>query len=99
MTYQEWATVEKSLSGLTLLDKLELVERLVQELRSAAAMDLQISARLTQPLTETEFKRHLLKSGMMSSLPVPPEHEARPKFEPVALEGEPLSETIIRDRL
>ncbi len=49
-------------------------------------------------MTEAEFKQHLLKSGLMSSLPTPADPASRPGFEPVALEGEPLSETIIRER-
>jgi putative addiction module CopG family antidote len=49
-------------------------------------------------MTEAEFKQHLLKSGLMSSLPTPSDAASRPVFQPIALEGEPLSETIIRER-
>jgi Arc/MetJ-type ribon-helix-helix transcriptional regulator len=49
-------------------------------------------------MTEAEFKQHLLKSGRVSSLPTPADPASRPVFEPIALEGEPLSETIIRER-
>ena len=49
-------------------------------------------------MTEAEFKQHLLKSGRISSLPTPADPASRPVFEPIALEGEPLSETIIRER-
>ncbi len=49
-------------------------------------------------MTEAEFKQHLLKSGRVSSLPTPADPAWRPVFEPIALEGEPLSETIIRER-
>ena len=49
-------------------------------------------------MTEAEFKQHLLKSGLMSSLPTPADPTSRPVFEPIALGGEPLSETIIRER-
>ena len=44
------------------------------------------------------FKQHLLKSGRVSSLPTPADPASRPVFEPIALEGELLSETIIRER-
>jgi Arc/MetJ-type ribon-helix-helix transcriptional regulator len=49
-------------------------------------------------MTEAEFKQHLLKSGRVSSLPTPGDPASRPVFQPIALEGEPLSETIIRER-
>ncbi len=50
------------------------------------------------PLTEDEFQRKLLKSGFVTSLPTPADPADRPPFQPVMLEGEPLSETIIRER-
>jgi Arc/MetJ-type ribon-helix-helix transcriptional regulator len=49
-------------------------------------------------LTEAEFKQHLLESGRISSLPTPADPASRPAFQPITLEGEPLSETIIRER-
>jgi putative addiction module CopG family antidote len=50
------------------------------------------------PPTEAEFKRQLLASGLMTSLPTPTDPASRPNFQPVAIEGEPLSETILRER-
>ena len=52
-----------------------------------------------KPMTEDEFERHLVAIGMMSHVPPPPDPD-RPErdFEPVVIEGEPLSETIIRER-
>jgi hypothetical protein len=47
---------------------------------------------------EAEFKQQLLKSGLMTSLPTPPDPATRRPFQPVTLEGESLSETIIRER-
>lgn len=52
----------------------------------------------SKPPTEAEFKQQLLKSGLMTSLPTPTDPATRPPFQPVTLEGEPLSETIIRER-
>ncbi len=43
-------------------------------------------------MTEAEFKQHLLKSGRISSLPTPADPASRPAFQPIAFEGEPLSE-------
>ena len=51
-----------------------------------------------RPMTEDEFQRHLLASGLMTSLPTPADPGSRPSFPPVAIEGEPLSETILRER-
>lgn len=50
------------------------------------------------PPTEAEFKRQLLAAGLMTSLPTPANPATRPVLQPVAIEGEPLSETIIRER-
>jgi hypothetical protein len=52
----------------------------------------------TTPMSEDDFKRQLLKSGLMMSLPTPTDPAARPEFQPIAIDGEPLSETIIRER-
>jgi putative addiction module CopG family antidote len=51
-----------------------------------------------RPLTEAEFKQHLLNIGLMTSLPTPPDPSQREEFQPIEIEGEPLSETIIRER-
>jgi len=51
-----------------------------------------------KPLTEDEFKQELLVTGLMTSLPIPLDPATRRDFQPVKLEGEPLSETIIRER-
>jgi hypothetical protein len=40
----------------------------------------------------------LLAAGLMTSLPTPADPATRPTLQPVAIEGEPLSETIIRER-
>ena len=94
MTQQQREILERSLAGLTAEDKLELVERLAHELRS----DPRELSRPTSALTEAEFKQQLLKSGLMTSLPTPADPSSRPPFEPLMIEGEPLSETIIRER-
>ncbi len=56
------------------------------------------NAQASQPPTEAEFQRQLLESGLIASLPTPADPATRPAFQPVTLEGEPLSETIIRER-
>jgi putative addiction module CopG family antidote len=49
-------------------------------------------------MTEAEFKQHLLQSGRISSMPTPADPASRPVFQPITLDGEPLSEAIIRER-
>ena len=57
--------------------------------------ELQAQAK---PLTEDEWQRQLLQSGLLASIPTRPAAGARREFQPVKIEGEPLSETIIRER-
>ncbi len=53
-----------------------------------------------KPLTEAEFHQHLLSVGLMTSLPDPAQDidDDDPDDAPVIIKGEPLSETIIRER-
>ncbi len=58
-------------------------------------------AKLTQqkkPLTPAQFDQHLLELGLMSQLPDTAADFDDPGDEPIAIEGEPLSETVIRER-
>jgi len=98
MTHQQWTKIERSLVEMSAEDKLELVERLVRELRVTAASGAQSAAPATKPLTEDEFKRQLMRAGLMTNLPTPADPMSRPEFQPITIEGEPLSETIIRER-
>jgi putative addiction module CopG family antidote len=49
-------------------------------------------------LTEAEFDQHLLKIGLMSQLPDTDADFDDPDDEPITIRGEPLSETVIRER-
>jgi Arc/MetJ-type ribon-helix-helix transcriptional regulator len=53
-----------------------------------------------KPLTEAEFDQHLLSIGLITSLPDPTQDidDDDPDDAPVIIKGEPLSETIIRER-
>ena len=53
-----------------------------------------------KPLTEEEFNQHLLTIGLVTSLPDPSLDidDDDPEDAPVTIKGEPLSETIIRER-
>jgi putative addiction module CopG family antidote len=71
-------------------------EAIIEAVRRLRQAECDLSLRI--PPTEAEFKRQLLASGLMTSLPTPADPAPRPTFPPVAIEGEPLSETIIRER-
>jgi hypothetical protein len=51
-------------------------------------------------MTEVQFDQHLLKIGLVSSLPDPALDldDDDPDDQPVPIKGEPMSETIIRQR-
>ncbi len=51
-----------------------------------------------RPLTEAEFDQHLLNIGLMSQLPDTDADFDDPDDVPVTIKGEPLSETVIRER-
>jgi len=60
----------------------------------------QQSSKRKRPFTEEEFNQHLLSIGLVTSLPDPAldTDDDDPDDAPVAIKGEPLSETIIRER-
>jgi hypothetical protein len=49
-------------------------------------------------MTKDEFHRHLIEIGLMSQLPDTAADFDDPDDEPVPIKGEPLSETVIRER-
>src|SRR5262245_59475175 len=51
-----------------------------------------------KPLTKEEFHRHLVEIGLMSQLPDTAVDFDDPDDEPIPIKGEPLSETVIRER-
>jgi putative addiction module CopG family antidote len=60
---------------------------------------LQEQAATARPMTEEEFDRQLMESGLLASIPPRQAGTPAPRdFQPVKIEGEPLSETIIRER-
>jgi putative addiction module CopG family antidote len=50
------------------------------------------------PLTEAEFDQHLLALGLMSQLPDTDADFDDPDDQLIEIKGEPLSETVIRER-
>ena len=57
------------------------------------------NAPARKPLTEQELEQKLVESGFLASVPSPRD-PATPawNFDPVKIEGEPISETVIRER-
>jgi hypothetical protein len=52
-----------------------------------------------EELAEQELQRRLVAAGVLSEIKPPPRFmPAREPFTPVSIQGEPLSETIIRER-
>jgi putative addiction module CopG family antidote len=49
-------------------------------------------------LTPDELNRQLLEAGLLSQIPARPDPVDYQEFSTIAIEGEPLSETIIRER-
>lgn len=81
---------------LNLAEARDVAERLANYLReqeSAALVAEETEAR------EDEFERQLLAKGLIDNIPTRDEtDEEFDKFEPIDVAGEPLSETIIRER-
>src|SRR3954453_18084410 len=51
-----------------------------------------------KPLTEAEVLQQMLNSGLITQLPDPAPDFDDPDDQPITIEGEPLSETVIRER-
>lgn len=49
-------------------------------------------------MTKHDFHRHLIEIGLMSGLPDTAADFDDPADEPISIQGEPLSETVIRER-
>jgi len=81
---------------LTLEEAREVAERLANYLRERESTALASDATEAR---EDEFERQLLAKGVISHIPTRDEtDEEFDKFEPIEVAGEPLSETIIRER-
>ena len=74
----------------------------VDDAMTEAASLLRRQLRQDQPaskaLTPDELNRQLLEAGLLSQIPTKPDPATYREFTPIAIEGEPLSETIIRER-
>jgi len=81
---------------LSLDEAREVAERLANYLREHESVAL---AEEETEDREDEFERQLLAKGVISHIPTRDEtDEEFDEFEPIEVSGEPLSETIIRER-
>jgi putative addiction module CopG family antidote len=82
----------------------DALNRLRQAMPKDAAMSRKKAKRAKpapqtkKPLTRDEFDQHLLAIGLLSQLPDTAADFDDPDDEPIEIKGEPLSETVIRER-
>src|SRR5262245_44887709 len=110
MTHTAFNNLLSSLKGLSAEQARQLRQQLDRELAQPkkpmapgsgkAAKRAKPAAPKKKPLTRDEFNQHLLKIGLISSLPDPSLDIDDDDLDdqPVTIKGEPLSETIIRER-
>lgn len=70
--------------------------QLLRELRES--LEAEAGRGAERSLTEEEFERRLLEIGLMSQSPAGEGDEDDADDVPIPIRGEPLSETIIRER-
>jgi hypothetical protein len=107
MTRTEFNQLLSSINALTSQQALRLRQQLDKRLAQPKKPTAQPSGkgvRRTRPaapkkkMTEEEFDQYLLKIGLMSQLPDTASDFDDPDDVPVDIKGEPLSETVIRER-
>ncbi len=80
----------------------ELFQRLAEEIKQLCPEEQgQLKMVLERALSE-EVDRRLMAKGMITRIPPPPTQEDKQRFQewkPITIQGKPLSETIIEDRL
>lgn len=90
------AEILREIQKMPLDEVRELAERLTDYLREQERATL--TTRETEA-QEDEFERYLLAKGMINQIPARDETDQEfDTFEPIEVDGEPLSETIIRER-
>jgi Arc/MetJ-type ribon-helix-helix transcriptional regulator len=95
MTIHLSKDLEKSILSLVNGGKYASVDEAMNE---AARLLLQQQAAAKQPITKDAFHQHLIEIGLMSRLPDTDADYDDPDDQPISIEGEPLSETVIRER-
>ena len=110
MTYSDFNHLLSSINGLSPEQLRQLRQQLDRQLAqpkkpahpasAKAAKPPKAAAAKLKPLTRDEFNRRLMAAGLVTRLPDPALDidDDDPEDQPIAIEGEPLSETIIRER-
>jgi hypothetical protein len=107
MTQTDFNHLLSSLKGLTPAQVRQLRQQLDSQLAAptkplarppAKAAKRAGPAPPKKKMTEAEFDQHLLKIGLMSQIPDTAADYDDPDDVPVKIKGEPLSETVIRER-
>ncbi len=75
-------------------------KRSTVEQSGKSAKRIKAAAPKKKPLTRDEFNQRLMAAGLITSVPDPALDidDDDPDDQPVSIKGEPLSETIIRER-
>ena len=88
--------IMKEIQKMPLDDVRELAKRLTNYLREQERGAL---AATRNEAREDEFERYLLAKGLINQIPTRDEDDEEfDAFAPLKVDGEPLSETIIRER-
>jgi hypothetical protein len=105
MTPSDFNHLLSRLKGLSAEQARQLRQQRDQPKAPAARMPRKVAERAyaappKKKMTEEEFDQHLLKIGFVSSRPDPALDldDDDPDDQPVTIKGEPLPETIIRER-
>jgi Arc/MetJ-type ribon-helix-helix transcriptional regulator len=70
----------------------------VDEAMADAARLLLKQRPAQKPMTEKDLHQHMLEIGLMTQLPDTDADFDDPDDQPIEIQGEPLSETVIRER-
>ena len=108
MTLDDFNHLLSSIKGLSPEQARRLREQLDKQLAAPTKPSGKIAKRaksaspqaLKKRMTRDEFNRRLLAEGRLASLPNPALDldDDDPEDQPVVIKGEPLSETILRER-
>ena len=95
MTIQLSKDMEASIRSLVQGGRYASIDEAMDE---AARLLIKQAPPTTKPATEQELIRYMLDVGLMTQLPDTAADFDDPDDQPIDVQGEPLSETIIRER-
>jgi hypothetical protein len=110
MTHSDFNQLLSSINGLSPEQVRQLRQQLDKQLAQPKKRTAPTSGKMSKqtksasapkkPLTRAEFNQRLMAAGLITRLPDPSLDidDDDPNDQPVPIKGEPLSETIIRER-